>query len=91
MRRAQVRKFLKNVGVGLEACGRTLIFRQEGDPIVDHVISENPAVLILGGLPEWGALSPKSLKGSPVTIHLYVEDVDAFVGHARKRCLVWSR
>jgi len=50
MRRAQVRKFLKNVGVGLEACGRTLIFRQEGDPIVDHVISENPAVGILGGL-----------------------------------------
>jgi hypothetical protein len=50
MRRAQVRKFLKNVGVGLEACGRTLIFRQESDPIVDHVISENPAVGILGGL-----------------------------------------
>ena len=25
----------------------------------------------------WGAFGPKSLKGSPVTIHLYVEDVDA--------------
>jgi hypothetical protein len=25
MRRAQVRKFLKDVGVGLEACGRTLM------------------------------------------------------------------
>ena len=33
---------------------------------------------------EWGALSPKSLNGSPVTIHLYVEDVDAFVAKAVK-------
>jgi PhnB protein len=33
---------------------------------------------------EWGALSPKSLNGSPVTIHLYVEDVDAFVAKAEK-------
>lgn len=23
-------------------------------------------------MPEWGALGPKSLKGPPVTIHLYV-------------------
>jgi PhnB protein len=28
---------------------------------------------------EWGALGPKSLKGSPVTIHHYVENVDATV------------
>jgi uncharacterized glyoxalase superfamily protein PhnB len=27
-------------------------------------------------------LGPKSLKGSPVTIHLYVENVDAFVKRA---------
>ena len=32
-----------------EAGGWTLIFRQEGDPVVDHVISEDPAVGILGG------------------------------------------
>lgn len=31
---------------------------------------------------EWGALGPKSLKGSPVTIHLYVENVDATVEQA---------
>ena len=31
---------------------------------------------------EWGALGPKSLKGSPVTIHLYVKNVDAFVERA---------
>jgi PhnB protein len=27
--------------------------------------------------PAWGALGPKTLKGTPVTIHFYVEDVDA--------------
>lgn len=32
--------------------------------------------------PEWGALGPKLLKGSPVTIHLYVPDVDATVAQA---------
>jgi uncharacterized glyoxalase superfamily protein PhnB len=31
-----------------------------------------------------GVLSPKSLKGSPVSIHLNVEDVDAFVDRAVK-------
>lgn len=31
---------------------------------------------------EWGCLGPNALKGSPVTIHLYVEDVDAVVASA---------
>ncbi len=39
-------------------------------------------VMLVDEMPEWGALSPKSLKGSPVTIHLFVEDVDAFVARA---------
>ena len=34
--------------------------------------------------PEWGTMGPKSLKGSPVTIHLYVEDVDAVVEQAAR-------
>jgi PhnB protein len=29
------------------------------------------------GMPQWGAKSPKTLGGSPVSLHLYVEDVDA--------------
>ena len=41
-------------------------------------------VMLVDEMPEWGALSPKSLKGSPVTIHLYVDDVDAFVERAVK-------
>jgi uncharacterized glyoxalase superfamily protein PhnB len=39
-------------------------------------------IMLVDERPEWGALSPKSLKGSPVTIHLYVDDVDAFVARA---------
>jgi uncharacterized glyoxalase superfamily protein PhnB len=41
-------------------------------------------VMLVDERPEWGALGPKSLKGSPVTIHLYVDDVDAFVARAVK-------
>jgi len=42
------------------------------------------ALMLVDEMPQWGALGPKSLKGSPVTIHLYVEDVDATVAQAVK-------
>ena len=42
------------------------------------------AVMLVDEVPEMGALSPSSLKGSPVTIHLYVDDVDATVARAVK-------
>ena len=41
-------------------------------------------VMLADEMPEWGSLGPKSLKGSPVTIHLYVDDVDSFVARAVK-------
>jgi PhnB protein len=41
-------------------------------------------VMLADESPEWGSLGPKSLKGSPVTIHLYVEDADKFVERAAK-------
>ena len=44
-------------------------------------IGDSPLMLV-DEFPEWQSLGPKSLKGSPVTIHLYVEDVDAFVQRA---------
>ena len=40
------------------------------------------AVMLVDEFPEWESFGPKSLEGSPVTIHLYVEDVDAFVARA---------
>jgi PhnB protein len=43
---------------------------------------EGSAVMLVDEMPEWGALGPKALKGSPVTIHLYVKDVDAVVAQA---------
>jgi PhnB protein len=39
-------------------------------------------VMLTDEMPEHGALGPNSLKGSPVTIHLYVDDVDAFAARA---------
>lgn len=40
------------------------------------------AVMLVDEMPEWNSFGPKALKGSPVTIHLYVENVDAFVKRA---------
>ena len=42
---------------------------------------EGSAVMLVDEMPEWGALGPKSLKGSPVTIHLYVADVEIGRAH----------
>jgi uncharacterized glyoxalase superfamily protein PhnB len=44
-------------------------------------IGDSPLMLV-DEFPDWGALGPQSLKGSPVTMHLYVEDVDAAVERA---------
>lgn len=37
----------------------------------------NSHLMMVDEMKEWGALGPKELKGTPVTLHLYVEDVDA--------------
>jgi PhnB protein len=39
-------------------------------------------VMLADEFPEFGGKAPESLGGSPVSIHLYVEDVDAFVKRA---------
>lgn len=39
-------------------------------------------VMLVDEAPQHGMLGPKSLKGSPVTVHLYVDDADAFVARA---------
>ena len=39
-------------------------------------------VMLVDEMPEHGALGPRSLKGSPVTIHLYVEDADTVAARA---------
>lgn len=42
----------------------------------------NSPVYLVDENPQWGALSPLSLKGTPVTIHLRVENVDEFYAQA---------
>ena len=39
-------------------------------------------IMLVDEMPEWNSLGPNALKGTPVTIHLYVEDADAFAARA---------
>ena len=39
-------------------------------------------LMLVDEMPAWGTLGPKALKGSPVTVHLSVPDVDATVAQA---------
>jgi PhnB protein len=39
-------------------------------------------VMLVDEMPDWGSFGPKALKGTPVTIHLYVDDADAFAARA---------
>jgi PhnB protein len=39
-------------------------------------------IMLADEFPEFGGKAPESLGGSPVSIHLYVDDVDAFVKKA---------
>ena len=39
-------------------------------------------IMLVDDFPEHGSLGPKALKGSPVTLHLYVADVDAAYAQA---------
>ena len=40
------------------------------------------ALMLVDENPQWGLLGPKTLKGSPVAVHLYVDDADAAVARA---------
>ena len=42
------------------------------------------AIMLVDENPQYGMLGPKALKGSSVTIHLYVDDADACVARAVK-------
>ena len=39
-------------------------------------------IMLSGEFPEYGGKAPETLGGSPVSIHLYVQDVDAFFNRA---------
>ncbi len=39
-------------------------------------------LMLVDEAPQWGSFGPKALKGSPVYLHLYVQDVDASLAQA---------
>src|SRR5687768_9577940 len=47
-------------------------------------ICDSP-VMLVDEFPEWGGFGPKSLKGSPVTIHLYVERSEEHTSELQSR------
>lgn len=70
-----------------KAFGATEMMRLPGKDgrLVHAAVQINGAcVMLVDEMPEWGALSPKSLKGTPVTVHLNVDDVDAVFKRAVK-------
>ena len=68
-----------------KAFGATELFRMtQPDGRVGHAEIKigNSPIMLADEFPEMGARSPQSLGGSPVSILLYVEDVDALAGQA---------
>ncbi|AUA58637.1 Predicted enzyme related to lactoylglutathione lyase [Achromobacter spanius] len=54
-----------------------------GGKIMHAAVRIGDSVLMLmDDFAEWGSLGPKALKGTPVTLHLYVKDVDAAMKQA---------
>jgi PhnB protein len=80
---------IKNAAKALEfyqtAFGATEIYKlMMPDGRLGHAeISLGDSIIMLSDeFPEYGGKAPETLGGSPVSIHLYVEDVDAFFNRA---------
>jgi PhnB protein len=68
-----------------QAFGATEVFRMEGpDGRIGHAEIKigDSHVMLADEHPEMGARSPQSIGGSPVSLMIYVEDVDAVVSRA---------
>jgi PhnB protein len=47
-----------------------------------EILLGDSVIMLADEFPEYGGKSPETLSGSPVSIHLYVEDADAFFNKA---------
>lgn len=68
-----------------KAFAATVVMRLDGsDGKVMHACVQigDSAVMLADEFPSYGALGPKALKGTPVTIHLVVDDADKFAARA---------
>jgi PhnB protein len=69
----------------VEAFGARELYRlSEPDGKIGHaeLAIGDGKLMLADEYPDWGALSPSSIGGSPVSMHLYVDDVDAIVERA---------
>ncbi|HYW43427.1 MAG TPA: VOC family protein [Bryobacteraceae bacterium] len=79
---------IKNAAAAIEfykkAFGARELFRFEGRGEIAHAeIAIGNSVIMLGEeAPEYGYPGPEALGGSPVAMHLYVDDADAMVAQA---------
>lgn len=71
-----------------KAFGATVMFAPlltpQGKVMHASIRIGNSPVMLADEFPEWGSNGPKTLKGSPVSMHLYVEDADASFARAVK-------
>lgn len=73
------------IGFYKNAFGATELTRLNGPDgrLMHAALRVGDSTLMLADeMPEWGALGPKARGGTPVTIHLYVEDADALFAQA---------
>jgi len=56
----------------------------DGKLIHGSVRIGDSVIMLAEEFPQCGGVGPKTLKGTPVTVHLYVEDVDATIENAVK-------
>jgi uncharacterized glyoxalase superfamily protein PhnB len=66
----------------VRAFGAVELFRAaspDGEKIMHAMIQIGDSKVMLGDeFPDWGCRGPRSVGGTPVSLHLYVEDADAF-------------
>jgi len=68
-----------------EAFGATEVTRLPGaNGKLMHAMIKigDSSIMLAEEMPQWSSFGPLSLKGTPVVIHLYVNDVDAFAKQA---------
>ena len=78
----------KNAEAAIEfykkAFGATELFRIGSPGMVGHAEMKlgNAIFMLADEFPDMGALSPQTIGGSPVSLYVYVEDVDSFTEKA---------
>ncbi|MEO8349634.1 MAG: VOC family protein [Acidobacteriota bacterium] len=67
-----------------KAFGATEVMRMENKGKIGHAEIQigDSRVMLADEFPEMGFLSPRTVGGSPIMIHLYVEDVDSTANRA---------